>query len=129
MRGTTKWFNAQKGFGVIGGDDGKDYFVHQSNIQMKGFRKLDEGDIVDSEVGIGGNGKEQALNVNPVLTLQMIRQALRKDDLYVIEINKGDCNEGYAAVDQNNIIQTGSNGMSFLNLAKYAGFDVNEICA
>lgn len=129
MKGTTKWFNAQKGFGVISGDDGKEYFVHQSNIQMKGFRKLDECDIVDFEVGIGGNGKEQALNVNPVLTLQMIRQALRKDDLYVIEINKGDCNEGYAAVDQNNIIQTGSNGMSFLNLAKYAGFDVNEICA
>lgn len=129
MKGTTKWFNAQKGFGVISGDDGKEYFVHQSNIQMKGFRKLDECDIVDFEVGIGGNGKEQALNVNPVLTLQMIRQALRKDDLYVIEINKGDCNEGYAAVDQNDIIQTGSNGMSFLNLAKYAGFDVNEICA
>lgn len=129
MKGTTKWFNAQKGFGVISGDDGKEYFVHQSNIQMKGFRKLDECDIVDFEVGIGGNGKEQALNVNPVLTLQMIRQALRKDDLYVIEINKGDCNEGYAAVDQNNVIQTGNNGMSFRDLAKYAGFNVDEIYA
>ena len=97
---------------------------------MSGFRKLDECDIVDFEVGIGGNGKEQALNVNPVLTLQMIKQALRKkDDLYVKEINKGDCNEGYAVVDQNNVIQTGNNGMSFRDLAKYAGFNVDEIYA
>lgn len=130
MKGTVKWFDSKKGYGVINRDDGKDYFVHQSNIQMSGFRKLDECDIVDFEVGIGGNGKEQALNVNPVLTLQMIKQALRKkDDLYVKEINKGDCNEGYAVVDQNNVIQTGNNGMSFRDLAKYAGFNVEEICA
>lgn len=129
MKGTVKWFNAQKGFGVISGDDGKEYFVHQSNIKMEGFRKLDECDIVDFEVGLGGNGKEQALNVNPVLTLQIIKQALKKDDLYVVEINKGDCNAGHAVVDQNNVIQTGNNGMSFHDLAKYAGFDVEEICA
>ena len=128
MKGTVKWFDSKKGYGFISGDDGKEYFVHQSNIQMQGFRKLDEGDIVDFEVGIGGNGKEQAINVNSVLTLRMIKHELRKDDLYVEEINKGDCNEGYAVVDQNNVIQTGSNGMSFRNLAKYAGFDVEEIC-
>lgn len=129
MKGLTLWFDAKKGYGVINTKKGKNYFVHQSNILMEGFRKLDEGDIVDFEVGIGGNGKEQALNVNPVLTLQMIKRALRKDDLYVEEINKGDCNEGYAVVDQNNVIQTGNNGMSFCDLAKYAGFNVEEICA
>ena len=129
MKGLTLWFGAKKGYGVINTKKGKNYFVHQSNILMEGFRKLDEGDIVDFEVGIGGNGKEQALNGNPVLTLQMIKRALRKDDLYVEEINKGDCNEGYAVVDQNNVIQTGNNGMSFCDLAKYAGFNVEEICA
>lgn len=129
MKGTTKWFNGQKGFGVISGDDGKEYFVHQSNIQMEGFRRLDEGDIVNFEVGIGGNGKEQAINVNPVLTLKMIKCELKKDDLYVEEINKGDCNAGYAVVDQNNIICTGNNGMSFHELAKYAGFEANLITA
>lgn len=129
MNGTVKWFDSKKGYGFISGDDGKEYFVHQSNIQMQGFRKLDEGDIVDFEVGIGGNGKEQAINVNSVLTLRMIKHELRKDDLHVEEINKGDCNEGYAVVDKNNVIQTGTNGMSFWELAKYAGFDVKEICA
>ena len=83
MNGTVKWFDSKKGYGFISGDDGKEYFVHQSNIQMQGFRKLDEGDIVDFEVGIGGNGKEQAINVNTVLTLRMIKHELRKDDLYV----------------------------------------------
>ncbi len=56
MTGTVKWFDTKRGYGFINGDDGKEYFVHQSNIQMKGFRKLDECDIVDFEVGIGGNG-------------------------------------------------------------------------
>ena len=73
MRSTVKWFDSKKGYGFISGDDGKEYFIHQSNIKMEGFRKLDEGDIVNFEVGLGGNGKEQALNVNPVLTLQMIK--------------------------------------------------------
>ena len=129
MTGTTKWFNAQKGFGVISGDDGKDYFVHWSQLKMDGYRELEENDIVEFDIGRGPNCKKQAVNVNPVLTLQMIKQALRKDDLYVEEINKGDCNEGYVVVDQNNVIQTGNNGMSFRDLAKYAGFNVDEIYA
>ena len=41
MRGTVKWFDSKKGYGFISGDDGKEYFVHQSNIKMEGFRKLD----------------------------------------------------------------------------------------
>ena len=33
MRGTVKWFNVQKGFGFITGEDGKDYFIHSTNIE------------------------------------------------------------------------------------------------
>ena len=38
MKGTVKWFNTQKGYGFIVGDDGTDYFVHYSNIKVSEFR-------------------------------------------------------------------------------------------
>ena len=41
LHGVVKWFDSQKGFGFIAGEDGKDVFVHQSNILMTGFRFLD----------------------------------------------------------------------------------------
>lgn len=49
--GIVKWFNNEKGFGFITGEDNKDLFVHQSSIQMTGFRSLEEGQRVsfDSE--------------------------------------------------------------------------------
>lgn len=34
MRGTTKWFNTEKGYGFIVGEDRTDYFVHYSQIKM-----------------------------------------------------------------------------------------------
>ena len=50
LRGTVKWFDAQKGYGFIEAEDGKDVFVHHSAIQMGGFKTLDEGDEVEFEV-------------------------------------------------------------------------------
>ncbi len=44
--GTVKWFNAEKGFGFITGDDGKDVFVHFSGILSDGFRTLEENQKV-----------------------------------------------------------------------------------
>ena len=39
--GTVKWFNATKGFGFIAPDGGgNDVFVHQSDIQVQGYREL-----------------------------------------------------------------------------------------
>jgi CspA family cold shock protein len=57
-----KWFNAQKGFGFITGDDGQDVFVHYSAISGDGFRSLQEGESVDFEVTQGPKGL-QAANV------------------------------------------------------------------
>lgn len=50
QHGTVKWFDPVKGFGFIAGDDGKDVFVHQSNILMKGFRFLEVGQKVTYQV-------------------------------------------------------------------------------
>lgn len=57
-RGTVKWFNAEKGYGFITVDDGQDVFVHYSNIEMSGFRVLEEGQAVEFTVGSGQKGPQ-----------------------------------------------------------------------
>ncbi len=62
MNGTVKWFNAEKGYGFITGEDGKDVFVHFSAIQSEGFKTLDEGQKVTYDL-VEGNRGMQAANV------------------------------------------------------------------
>jgi CspA family cold shock protein len=58
-QGTVKWFNAEKGFGFITVvDGGQDVFVHYSNIDMTGFRVLEEGQLVEFTVGTGQKGPQ-----------------------------------------------------------------------
>nr|WP_024822725.1 MULTISPECIES: cold-shock protein [Aminobacterium] len=64
-QGTVKWFNGSKGYGFITGEDGKDYFVHFSAIQVDGFKTLDEGQKVSFDVESGQKGP-QASNVRPL---------------------------------------------------------------
>ena len=61
-KGTVKWFNAEKGYGFITGEDGKDVFVHFSAIQGEGFKSLEEGQAVEYEVQQAARGP-QAANV------------------------------------------------------------------
>ncbi len=60
MKGTVKFFNEQKGFGFIAGEDGTEYFVHQSGL-AEGTR-LNEGDAVTFDVEEGDRGPK-AVNV------------------------------------------------------------------
>jgi CspA family cold shock protein len=60
--GTVKWFNATKGYGFIGCEDGKDVFVHYTAIQSEGFRRLDKGQQVEFSIEGGPKGL-QAANV------------------------------------------------------------------
>ncbi len=61
-KGTVKWFNSEKGYGFITGQDGVDVFVHFSAIQSNGFKTLDEGQAVTYDIVEGPRGK-QAANV------------------------------------------------------------------
>jgi len=64
-RGTVKWFSDQKGYGFITPDgDGKDLFVHFSNIEGEGYRSLEDGQAVEFEAAEGKKGPE-AQNVRP----------------------------------------------------------------
>ena len=50
-QGTVKWFNDQKGFGLIQPDDGgKDVFVHISAVERAGMRGLNEGQKVSYDI-------------------------------------------------------------------------------
>lgn len=58
--GTVKWFNATKGYGFIGRDDGEDVFVHFSAVEMEGYRRLKEGQKVEFSVEQGPKGLQAA---------------------------------------------------------------------
>lgn len=60
--GVVKWFDPVKGYGFIAGDDGKDIFVHQSNILMKGFRNLEVGQKVSYQIESTDKGNK-AINI------------------------------------------------------------------
>jgi CspA family cold shock protein len=62
--GKVKWFNTRKGYGFISSDDGKDIFVHYSNITAEGYKTLAEGDPVTFDVVDGEKGL-RAENVVP----------------------------------------------------------------
>ncbi|OUW60182.1 MAG: cold-shock protein [bacterium TMED198] len=62
VKGTVKWFNAVKGYGFIEKDGGGDIFVHFSDIEMDGYKKLEENQPVLFEVKEDDKG-EKAVNV------------------------------------------------------------------
>ena len=127
MRGTVKFFNAQKGWGFIWYSKGKDIFVHHTSIIMDGLRTLQEGDIVEFEIGTGNDGRDQAVNVTPILTMKMVEDALKEKNLFVW-INPDTCNaRKYTVIDERNVVKQGKYDMTFLELAAYAGFDVSGL--
>ncbi len=54
MKGKVKFFNDMKGFGFITGDDGSEYFVHQTGLES-GVR-IRENDSVEFNVEQGDRG-------------------------------------------------------------------------
>ena len=61
MKGTVKWFNAEKGFGFIVREDGeKDCFVHHTAIVGDGYKNLTDGEAVEFDVVSGPKGPAAA---------------------------------------------------------------------
>lgn len=66
MKGIVKWFNARKGYGFVTAENGNDYFVHQTNINMDGFRSLKQNQDVTFDTKETEDGKIMAVNVTVV---------------------------------------------------------------
>ncbi|MGC8649277.1 MAG: cold shock domain-containing protein [Candidatus Micrarchaeia archaeon] len=54
MKGKVKMFNSARGFGFITGEDGKDIYVHSSEVE--GGATLSVGDNVEFEIESGARG-------------------------------------------------------------------------
>lgn len=63
--GVVKWFNASKGYGFIGQENGDDVFVHFTAIMADGYRRLKQGQKVEFSIEEGPKGL-QATNVIPM---------------------------------------------------------------
>lgn len=48
--GKVKWFDDAKGFGFIEQENGEDVFVHYSEIQVEGYKTLEEEQEVEFEL-------------------------------------------------------------------------------
>ena len=64
MQGKVKWFSSEKGYGFISSREReKDIYVHFSDLQMKGFKTLEENDVVEFDYDEEMN---KAVNVHKI---------------------------------------------------------------
>lgn len=62
MTGKVKWFNEEKGYGFLLGNDGSETFVHFTAIKGDGFKTLKQDQLVSYDVVKGQKGN-QATNI------------------------------------------------------------------
>lgn len=76
--GKVKWYDAEKGFGFISGDDGADIFLH-ANALPEGTATLKGGTRVDFGIVEGRRGA-QALSVKVLDTPPSVSANIRQRD-------------------------------------------------
>jgi CspA family cold shock protein len=64
-KGVIKFFNDNKGYGFIEGDDNTPIFVHHSSILQGGYKTLQEGEEVCFDIKQSRRGVE-AVNVQKI---------------------------------------------------------------
>lgn len=75
----------------------------------------------------GTDGKEQAVNVTPILTTEMVDNALLEENLHLQTIKDAYGVNKYLVVNADNLLQTSEDGMTLIETAAYAGIDVEGL--
>lgn len=67
MKGTVIWFNRQRGYGFVHGEDDKDYFAHQMHVEgaNRKDRNLFANQEVVFDIGVQEDGRELADHIVP----------------------------------------------------------------
>jgi CspA family cold shock protein len=74
VKGTVKWFNADKGFGFVSLETGGEAFIHVSRLKAAGYGDPSEGTSITVRIGPGKKGPEVAEVV------ELGAGALRRDE-------------------------------------------------
>lgn len=76
VMGVVNWFDSEKGYGFITADSGESAFIHHRNIQMDGYRVLNEGDRVSFFLMPSAKGwSAQNVTVQTEITTQILEKA------------------------------------------------------
>jgi len=76
-KGRIKWFNVKEGWGYIAPDaGGDDMFLHISELKKLGMHAINEGQVLEYEVGIAPNKRPCAVNL--VVKGDIVRLAINK---------------------------------------------------
>ncbi len=74
IRGTIKWFNVVRGYGVVSPEDGTaDVFLHMTVLRQAGYDKLPPGSTIECEAVQGAKGM-QVLSIVSIDTSTAIEE-------------------------------------------------------
>ena len=128
MRARVKVF--RKGYGFIVTPDKESVFVHHSNIIADGYKVLNEGDIVECDIKTDDKGKKRAVNVSVIVSIRAVDDVLKEKNLYIRTVKNTQDEYGLKKYEvahrKTNQSQTHKGGMSLLEVAAYAGMNVEE---
>lgn len=126
MYGTIRRYFQKQRYGFISTTEGQDYFFHVSGLKNYGGRPNVDDSIEFDISKPDEEGNVCAYNIKPILTVNMVRKALRKEHLYLKSGKNILGNKIWFVVDSDNMIQTSERGMSLEEVAEYAGFTIEK---
>lgn len=78
IKGIVKWFNNPMKYGFVVSEDGKEYFVHFSEIMTEGYKTLKRGEAVQFEAEETPKGNK-AVHVERLAAAEHVKHGEKPD--------------------------------------------------